>query len=263
MSNKCCPTDVKPAMNDYKGVGSSVTLEGHFDMYVTGTGNHAVIVAYDVFGWTPNAEQLADGLAESGNFVVVIPDFYKGDPWPYQNIPPTKEGVFPKGVEPADGVDVLFNWIMNDPKNRFDHNDEISAVKEYMVKHYGAQKFGMVGMCWGGKVSFAAAKAGLLDGVATCHGSFLEKTDAEETSVPMCLLNSKEEPESYSTDIKPVVEAKPFASKNVYKDFPTMHHGWMGMRGVNSATDFNKQEVVDRYAEALADLVNFFKNAFE
>jgi len=81
----------------------------------------------------------------------------------------------------------------------------------------------------------------------------------------MCLLNSSEEPGSYETDIKPVLmeEAKPFSSKNVFKTFPTIYHGWMGTRGVGSATDFNKQEVVNRYAEALADLVNFFLKAFE
>jgi len=53
-----------------------------------------------------------------------------GDPWPYQNIPPTKDGAFPKGVQAADGVECLFDWIMNAPVNRFDHNDEIAAVKE-------------------------------------------------------------------------------------------------------------------------------------
>jgi dienelactone hydrolase len=263
MSTSCCPTEIQPAVNDYQGTGSRVTLDDHFGMYIAkGSSPNCLILVYDIFGLTSNAEQLADALSTVGGYTVVIPDFYKGDPWPHTNIPPTKEGKFPQGVEPADGVDVLIKWITTAPVNRFDKNESFEAVKEYMVQEQGVTgKFGTVGMCWGGKVCFAAAKGGLVEAVAACHGSFLDKTDAEETNVPMCLLNSKEEPETYTTDIKPIMEGKQFAQKNVFKIFSKMHHGWMGTRGVGTATDFQKEEFKQGFAEGVSDLVDFFKAA--
>jgi dienelactone hydrolase len=264
MSNKCCPTDIKPAINDYKGVGSKVTLEGAFDMYVTGSGPHAIVIVYDIFGLTPNSEQLADALAQAGKCIVVIPDFLHGQAWAPSNVMPvTKEGAFPRGVEPADGVEVLGKWIMTHPNCRFDREDEWTAVKTYLTETQKVTKVGAVGMCWGGKVAFVAAAAenGLfLDAVATCHGSFLEVADVQAINVPICMLNSKDEPEKYQTDLKPIIVVEP---KNVFKNFPTMHHGWMGTRGTGADTDFGQQEICDRFSEGVTDLVNFFTAAFE
>jgi dienelactone hydrolase len=264
MSNKCCPTDIQPAINDYKGVGRKVTLEGFFDMYVTGSGPHAIVIVYDIFGWTPNSEQLADALAQAGKCMVVMPDFMRGQPWPPSNVPVTKEGAFPEGVEPEDGVNVLYTWITTHPTCKFDREDEWTAVKTYLVETHQVTKVGAVGMCWGGKVAFVAAAGGLLDAVATCHGSFLEAADIQAIHVPICMLNSKDEPEQYQTDLKPLILVEPSPNnKNVFKNFPTMHHGWMGTRGTGADTDFGQQEIRDRFSEGVTDLVNFFTAAFE
>jgi len=267
MSNKkcCCPTDVKPAVNDYKGTGSRiVSLEGlGFDMYVTGSGDNAILFAYDIFGLTPNVEQVADQLATLGGFLVVVPDFMRGQQWHHANVPPTKEGKFPDGVEPADGPDCLFTWVMTHPNCKVDRNEEISKIKKYLVKEYGIKKLGMTGFCWGGKVAFlAGTDSELVQAIATCHGSLLEKTDVEAVKVPVCMLDSKEEPEAHRTEFQPILESKPFADKNMYKLFSTMHHGWMGTRGIGSVNDFEKAEVQKCWKEALADLVTFFTNVF-
>jgi dienelactone hydrolase len=112
---------------------------------------------------------------------------------------------------------------------------------------------GAVGMCWGAKVLFTAAKTGgLIDAVAACHLSFLTKQYDKEVQAPICVLNSNEEAETYATEIKPVVEAKP---KSVHRDFPNMHHGWMGSRGLSAMTDFNKPEQTRRYQKGVTDLV--------
>jgi dienelactone hydrolase len=154
-----------------------------------------------------------------------MPTFIK-DPWDPSNIPPTKSGKFPAGVEPADGTDCLVNWILNSHDLRIDRKDQIEAVKSFLAKEYNVtNKVGAVGMCWGAKVCFNAAGKGLIDAVAACHGSFLNKDDAEQCDVPMCLLNSKDEPELYEKDIKPVLNTKAFKDKNVFKNYPTMHHG--------------------------------------
>lgn len=268
-TKQCCPTNVKPAINNYKGTGEKVTLENVFDMYVTGTATtkkktYAVVLVYDIFGWTSNSEQLADRLKESMNgddCVVCMPDFMRGRGWDPTNIPPTKDGKFPEGVEPEDGINPLFNWIMTHPTCNFDRNDEIQKVKEYLVNTYQVEKIGMVGICWGGKVTFLAAKEqGLVDAIATCHGSLLEKADAEAVTVPVCMLDSKEEPETYKTELRPVLQEK--SNLSLFKDFPTMHHGWMGTRGVGSDTDFGDDEVRKQYAQGVMDLVNFFTKVF-
>jgi len=189
-----------------------------------------------------------------------MPSFIK-DPWDPNNIPPTKEGKFPAGIEPADGTDVLMNWILNSNDLRIDRADQISAVKAYMTKEYKVDKFGAVGMCWGAKVCFDAADKGLVDSVAACHGSFLNKDDAEKCNVPMCLLNSKDEPETYAKEIKPVLESKPFKDKNVFKEYPKAHHGWMGTRGIGADTDFSQQDQIELFASGVSDLTNFFTNA--
>mmetsp|Transcript_8139 Transcript_8139/g.12885 ORF Transcript_8139/g.12885 Transcript_8139/m.12885 type:complete len:104 (+) Transcript_8139:46-357(+) len=102
MASKCCPTHVKPAINNYQGVGHKETIDDLFDLYVTtgsqnptaGTSKpkHAIFVIYDIFGWTPNAEQLADRLAFHTGYLVCIPDVMRGQAWPPDNMPPTKSG---------------------------------------------------------------------------------------------------------------------------------------------------------------------------
>lgn len=300
MATPCCPTDVKPVVsipqnaapkspvdtpnvnvnllagvlrtfshchhvvcfaqqqNDYKGTGKTVHIPGHCDMYVVGQGDFAVINVYDIFGSSGHTEQFADRLADTAGCIVCVPDLI-GDAWPPENVPPTKEGKFPAGVEPADGVDVLVNWIMNHHNTRTHRSEAFQAIKDYLAKEHSVQKVGAVGMCWGAKVCWTAANKGLVDAVAGCHGSFLTTADVESLTIPQCLLNSKEEPESYQTDLKPILEKSP--DKNVFKNFPTMHHGWMGTRGIGATTDFGKDEIATKFKEGVADLANFFKRA--
>lgn len=109
-------------------------------------------------------------------------------------------------------------------------------------------------------LSFTAAKAGLLHAVAGCHGPLLDKSDAEETDVPVCLLNSKAEPETYKTEIKPImmdINTKNKDKKNVFKEFfATVHHGWMGTCGIGTDTDFSDEVIATKYAEGVSDLLS-------
>ena len=263
MATPCCPTDVKPVGNNYKGTGKAVSIPGHFDMYVAGVSegigacDFAVINVYDIFGCSGHTEQFADRLAEAAGCIVCVPDLI-GDAWSPENVPPSKQGKFPAGVEPEDGVDVLVHWILNHHNTRADRSEAFQAIKDYLAKEYSIQKVGAVGMCWGAKVCWNAANKGLVDAVAGCHASFLEVADVENLSIPQCLLNSKDEPESYKTDLKPILDK---SDKNFFKHFPTMHHGWMGTRGIGDTTDFSREEVANKFKEALADLTAFFKKS--
>lgn len=104
MATSCCPTDVKPAINNYKGTGKNVLVADDLDCYIVGDSKSgkAIIVVTDVFGVTPNSTQFSDALAQATGYVVCMPSFIK-DPWDPLNIPPTKDGKFPEGIEPADG----------------------------------------------------------------------------------------------------------------------------------------------------------------
>jgi dienelactone hydrolase len=208
-----------------------------------------------------HVEQFVDQLASLSGYVVIAPN-YIPDPWPVDNIPVLASGKFPAGVEPADGINVCYQWIMSLPQ---DQTDLIKAViEEYIHSNYPMiQNVVLVGMCFGGKLAYNAAKAGVGKAVAGCHAGFITKDDIEQINVPMCLLNSKDEPPLYDEEVKPAMELKSFGAKNFYKNFPTMHHGWMGSRGTGTGanTDFANAAVVEKFAEGVHDLVNFFHTA--
>jgi dienelactone hydrolase len=269
MSTACCPTDVKPVVNNYQGAGKKVTIQdgsnGPMEMYIVGPSESkvAIINIYDIFGASGHTEQFADHLSSAmGECIICVPNMIP-DPWPAENVPPSKDGKFPAGVEPADGIEVLVNWILHHPSCRLDRLETLAAVKGYLISTHGVEKVGLVGMCWGAKVAFSCLnkKADLADAIAACHGSFLNVSDVELLSVPICLLNSKDEPESYAKEIEPILKAK--SSTNVFKTFPEMHHGWMGTRGTGAVTDFVSQEIVQGFLEGIADLANFFAEAFK
>jgi dienelactone hydrolase len=268
MSSACCPTDVKPVVNDYKGNGKTITIQdgsGTLDLYVAGpsTSKIAIVNVYDIFGASGHTQQFADSLSVSlGGCIVCVPDFIP-DPWPASNVPPSKEGKFPSGVEPADGMDVFIDWIMHHHSCRLDRLESVTAVKKYLATNYGVEVLGIVGMCLGAKLAFTCLnkQPDLVDAIAACHGSFLNAGDVQDVTVPICLLNSKDEPESYTTEIEPILKAK--SNSNVFKTFPTMHHGWMGTRGPGAVTDFENEEVVLGFQEGIFDLATFFAGALK
>lgn len=276
MSNdgRCCPTDIKPARGDYVGRGRIVEGNSQFDgkLYVTdptnsgNTATMAIIQVFDIFGMSPNADCFADHLASGLQCPVVIPDFFRGNPWPIDNLPPVKEGKFPKGVEPEDGYGALMKWMASNPHCRSERPDEIQAIKTYLQTEFpSVTKIGIVGLCWGAKVAYestaAAADPSMIAAIAGVHPSQLTKEMIEKIQVPMCLLNSKDEGEVYTTDIQPAMAAKPFAEKNFFKVFPTMWHGWMGTRRMPDLSEDVLKDQEVQYAQGMADLVAFFRKA--
>lgn len=51
-------------------------------IYETGNleSNRILIAIYDVFGFHTNTKQVADQLGKLGDYHIVMPDFYRGDP---------------------------------------------------------------------------------------------------------------------------------------------------------------------------------------
>lgn len=146
-------------------------------VYVTGSGTKGVVFIPDIFGVTPQAVQVrpaqgwlpgvpclgvgispttlvcalpmqvADKLAGAG-FLVGFPDPFRGKPWPMDKFPPPNR-------------DELMDWIHGFSYDGHVKPDIDATVAALRAK--GATSFGIVGFCWGGKMST----------LAVCASSFL------------------------------------------------------------------------------------------
>ncbi|CAG7733649.1 unnamed protein product [Allacma fusca] len=80
-------TQTKPVSSDYAGGGKIWNLED-LPIYETAGGNNRVLLlAYDIFGFHPNTFRVADRLAMESGMRVVIPDFFRGEPFPEDKYP--------------------------------------------------------------------------------------------------------------------------------------------------------------------------------
>jgi len=86
LPNACCT--LKPVESTYTPKGKETTL-GDLVIYETGdsTSPNLLICFYDIFGFHPVTKQVCDKLGEAG-WRVVMPDFFRGKPFPLENFPP-------------------------------------------------------------------------------------------------------------------------------------------------------------------------------
>lgn len=100
-----------------------------------------VIVVHEIFGLSPWIRSVADQLAADG-FVAVAPDFLT-----MKNVPGSPEN--PDGQAARAAIQTL---------NMDDVHRQISAVAQYAMRLPAAvPRYGIVGYCWGGSVSFEHA----------------------------------------------------------------------------------------------------------
>ncbi|MGI8618467.1 MAG: dienelactone hydrolase family protein [Gemmatimonadaceae bacterium] len=100
-----------------------------------------VIVVHEIFGLSPWIRSVADQLAADG-FLAVAPDLLTT-----KNIAGSPENPDPQAARAA------ISTLSMDDVHR-----QISAVARYaMALPAGAQRYGIVGFCWGGAVSFEHA----------------------------------------------------------------------------------------------------------
>jgi carboxymethylenebutenolidase len=100
-----------------------------------------VIVVHEIFGLSPWIRSVADQLAADG-FVAVAPDFLT-----MKNVPGSPEN--PDGQAARAAIQTL---------DMDDVHRQISAVAQYAMRlPAAAPRYGIVGFCWGGAVSFEHA----------------------------------------------------------------------------------------------------------
>jgi len=231
MSDACC-TKGTPIRGDYCGKGV-VKQVGDFRVYEVGSGSKTVLVAYDIFGIDVNTTRhFCDRVAEGSDCRVLMPDYFRGNPFPTENFPPADRQVL------YDFVNKVGNWQI------------VQEVTEATLKHYNVQNFSIIGFCWGGKqvVRYAAdprCRAGIC-----VHGSLLEASDAENIRVPVFFANAGDD--GPIDPLKNILDKKPFGSQCLYKVYSTMSHGWCAGRG-----DWNKPDIREAAFEVI-DLTKQF-----
>ncbi|KAG9100397.1 hypothetical protein FRC06_004173 [Ceratobasidium sp. 370] len=241
----CCsippviPKEKYTPKGEYKPYGS---FKKAYVVGKQGTGR-AIIGIYDIFGYFPQTIQGADILAETLDAFVVYPDFFDDQPWPNEAFPPRNE-------EEGKKLQQFFGEAAN-LDNRL---AELTTLAD-QLRTEGAKFVGTVGFCWGGKLSTVAATTGKTDAAVSIHPAMLDVKDAENLKVPLAIFPSKDEPLDLYEQIIKTISTKPFASKNVYKVYGDMYHGWAAARA-----DLDKPETKKAYEDVYGTSVTFFKN---
>ena len=109
-----------------------------------------------------------------------------------------------------------------------------------------------LGYCWGGwVVSYCSGPSTPFSAVAELHTGFVGKKIAEQISIPILAIASKDEPEKdvqrFMNDLNPDLKYKNYAL------FPTMEHGWLSARG-----DLKNEEVRKAYEKGYTMMLDFF-----
>lgn len=194
-------------------IGTEETIHG-LNTYVTGnrTSPRGIIVMYsDVFGLAlPNNKIIADAYAKSGQWLVYMPDFFKGDPVPLKNV----DTLIPVDAKKQSALSkytgmlaMLPSFILWQGRHKFGPTDKVCMdfLRELRRATPTSKKIGMVGFCWGGRYALRAAreenmielegkKAPLVDAVVALHPSNLSlPEDVEKLVIPVSIGWGKED----------------------------------------------------------------------
>jgi len=216
----CCEAGV-PKPSNYNPKGQIINL-GDLPLYQVGTGKKAIILCYDIFGWneiSKNVYTVADDIAGLTGYTVVMPDFYRGDPWPIGNFPPTSELEKRAFSAWKDGV-------ASDIVCRKD-------VYERVLPHLYSKKLtdiGVIGLCWGGKQSFLfGADSERFKAVASVHGAWIDAELTSALEVPLYYAPAKGD--THVNIVRNALTKKKFAKQCVFKYFGNQQHGFCAARG--------------------------------
>ena len=224
----CQGLDVIPAAEG-AGAGSIETL-GDMDVYVVGSGERAIVLIYDIFGFSPaNTRHNCDVLAQAG-FLVIMPDLFRGS-----------GRRSPGFVRPQnDAVDT-----------------EILDTVVPFAKSKGAKTIGILGFCFGGGAAMRLASADVFAAAAGVHASGMASPDGEtlvsKALCPIMLLQAGGDP-SLTPVHETVQKMKSIKDGSVLRTFWDQRHGWCGATGNRTGDPRLKAAV----ASALTSIIGFF-----
>lgn len=237
-----CHECIKGTIHKGQPVGQEELLHG-LNTYITGnrTSPRGIVVMYsDIFGLElPNNKLIADAIAKSGEWLVYLPDFFKGDPVQLK----LADLLIPVNAEQQSSLCKYTGLLASAPsfimwmtRHKAAPTDKIcmdflQSLRRATPK---SQKVGMVGFCWGGKYAIRAglgdnmididgAKVPLVDAVVALHPSHVSLPDdvaslavpvsfgwgQEDTAVSIEMKGKIEKIHSSSgTTVVPVMEHK-------------------------------------------------------
>lgn len=212
--------------------------------YVIGnrTNPRGIIVMYsDIFGLgLPNNKLIADAYAKSGEYLVYLPDFFKGDPVSLKiadlliPVDEAKQSKLVKYTGLLASTPTFLLWMTRHKKGPTDKTcmDFLASLRRATPK---TQKIGMVGLCWGGKYAIRAglesnmididgAKVPLVDAAVALHPSNLEvPADVENLVVPVT-YGWGEEDTAVKIELKGKVEEVHAQARKQGRKVPEMEH---------------------------------------
>lgn len=220
MTCEACNTIPPVVAEGYETTGKWEEVGG-LKTYVTGNASSkkGLVDVYDVFGPAPQTLQGADALAKALDILVVVPDFFKGEPM--------QAAWFETPTEETDKLKAaFFAKAMEMDKNAKNLLDFTSAAKE---KWSGVESWGAFGLCWGGKVVVLTSDSATpFSASGQVHPGRMAADDAKLVTIPHIVLASNGEPADVVKEYAEILvgEGKP----HVVETYGTMHHGWMGAR---------------------------------
>lgn len=239
-SNACCTTPPIVSNTDSYTEKGSYTSISSMRTYTSGSSSskYGVLVIHDIFGLDfKQTLQGADIIASSTNSLVVIPDFFHGNPMDIRNFPPDTP-------EKKALVGAFFTGPANIQNN-------ISVVKalipELKSQFPSVEKWAIIGYCWGAKVSIIAASSEERPFAATAllHPALFDPADADKLSVPALCIATKDEDkkavELFETNLKQSSIAEVRDKSRVFYWDGTFH-GFMAAR-----SDLSNKDCLEYY----------------
>ena len=112
--------------------------------------------------------------------------------------------------------------------NPADNAKRVGPILKELQKVSGAEKWGVLGMCWGGKiVSLTSGKDTPFVVAAEVHPAMVDPEEAKDIKIPMCMLASGEEDEETVNKF-----GEQLTGPKHVERFGDQVHGWMAARYV-------------------------------
>eukprot|EP00437_Effrenium_voratum_P056685 CAMPEP_0181525778 /NCGR_PEP_ID=MMETSP1110-20121109/69142_1 /TAXON_ID=174948 /ORGANISM="Symbiodinium sp., Strain CCMP421" /LENGTH=245 /DNA_ID=CAMNT_0023656591 /DNA_START=54 /DNA_END=792 /DNA_ORIENTATION=- len=240
----CCPPDSWPACqkpDDYKPKGTETKI-GELPVYSVGTGDKAILVLPDIFGWSSNQGRLmgiADTLADQGYRVLLSDPFY-GDS--------------------AVGKEDIMGWITQFPFEKKIGADIEACESTYKIKAAAV----WVQLAFAGASGLAFCKSASMGVPLKCgvgphpstrlEGAFGgdEQAMMDKVNMPVLIMPAGNDPENLKEGGAIAESLAKKGGKSV--TFPDMQHGWC-CRG-----DLGQAEVKRDVEAAMKHMVDFFKS---
>jgi dienelactone hydrolase len=140
----------------------------------------AILFLSDACGLHIHSRLLADTISSAGNYIVVMPDLFHGDPHPYNDA----------------SVD-LYEWLAGHPAERVD--PVVKSTLEHIRGNLGFDRVGAVGYCFGAKYVIRwLGKPSGIDAGFVAHPSFVEKEELSSIKDPLSIAAAGESSFAFS-----------------------------------------------------------------